>query len=202
MKKDKYLILLLVIINVVLLGLLVYFRIMALGKDSNYKNRNEAYTNQLDYQKNIMNFQLFSEGTRLDPSLSLKSEKSDSQLLHNVLDRTKLVLRYSELNCQTCVDAMLTQLLNNEKFNTSNCILLAYYRNPAYLYQFMRINRLQLPVYSIKSTGLLPDTLNIPYFYLLDKDLRVSNVFIPEEGDTAAVADYLRFAAKRLQSNM
>jgi hypothetical protein len=201
MKKDKYLILLLVMINVVLLGFLIYFRMMALGKDSIYKSRNEAYTNQLNYQKNIMNFQLFSEGARLDHSLLLKSEKSDSQLLHNVLDRAKLVLRYSELNCQTCVDAMLTQLQNNGNFNTSNCLLLAYYRNPAYLYQFKRMNRLQLPVYSINKTGLPPDTLNIPYFYLLDKDLRVSNVFIPEEGDTSLIAAYLRFAAKRLQSN-
>ena len=40
------------------------------------------------------------------------------------------------------------------------------------------------------------------FYYLLDKGLRVSNVFIPEEGDTAAVAAYLRFVAKRLQSNM
>jgi len=202
MKKDKYSISILIILNISLISALVYFRLNAVALDNSYAKMHEANMNHLKYQKNIINFQLFSEGTRLDPSLSLKTEKSDSQLLHNVLDRTKLVLRYSELNCQSCLDAVLTQIQSNSNFSNENTLLLAYYKNPAYLYQFKRMNRLRLPVYSINKTGLPPDTLNIPYFYLLDKDLRVSNVFIPEEGDTAAVADYLRFAAKRLQSNM
>jgi len=89
-------------------------------------------------------------------------------------------------------------LQSNKTLDSSNTLLLAWYNNPAYLYQFKRMNRIKLPVYSIKNTGLPPDTLNIPYFYLLDKDLRVSNVFIPEEGDTASLAAYLRFAGERI----
>jgi len=202
MKKDKYSISILIILNISLISALVYFRLNAAATDNSYAKMHEANMNQLKYQKNIMNFQLFSEGTRLNPFLYLKTEKSDSLLINTIMERPKLVLRYSELNCQSCVDAMLAQLQNCNSFGKENTLLLAYYKNPAYLYQFKRMNRLLLPVYSIKNTGLPPDTLNIPYFYILGKDLDVSNFFIPEEGDTASVATYLRFASKRLQSNM
>jgi hypothetical protein len=92
----------------------------------------------------------------------------------------------------------LTQLKEAGFFNASNTLLLAYYREPAYLYQFKRLNRLELPVFSIQNTGLPPDTLNLPYFFLINSNLQISNVFIPEEGDTEAMAAYLSFAAKRL----
>ena len=42
------------------------------------------------------------------------------------------------------------------------------------------------------------ETNNISHYYLFDKDLRVSKVFILEEGDTDAINTYLAFAAKRL----
>lgn len=202
MKKDKFSITVLIVLNIALISTLVYFRLDALAKDNTYANLQESNNYQLNYQRNIMYFQLYSEGTKLNHLLLLKNEKADSLLINTITGSPKLVLRYSELNCQSCVDAMLTQIQSNSNISNENILLLAYYKNPAYLYQFKRMNQLQLPVYSIKNTGLPPDTLNLPYFYLLDKDLRVSNVYIPEEGDTAAVADYLRFAAKRLQSNM
>lgn len=126
MKKDKYSILLLIILNILLIGALVYYRIDAVARNNKYAKLHEANMNQLKYQKNIMCFQLFNEGTNLNPALVLKTEKSDSLLLNTVLDRPRLVLRYSELNCQTCVDALLTQLKNNDNFDNTNTLLLAY----------------------------------------------------------------------------
>ncbi len=193
MKKDKYSIPVLIVLNILLISALVYFRLDAVAGNNSNAKLHEANIYQLKYQKNIMFFQLFSEGTRLNPSRFLKTEKSDNLSFATIINRPRLVFRYSELNCQSCVDAMLTQLQNNKTLDSSNTLLLAWYNNPAYLYQFKRMNRLSLPVYSIKNTGLPPDTLNIPYFYLLDKDLRVSNVCIPEDVETSSVAFLLKF---------
>jgi hypothetical protein len=93
---------------------------------------------------------------------------------------------------------LLTEIKESGLFTASNTLLLAYFREPAYLYQFKRMNRLELPVFSIQHTGLPPDTLNLPYFFLISTKLEISNVFIPEEGDTESMAAYLTFASKRL----
>ena len=145
-----------------------------------------------------MQFQLFTEGAKLNPLLEACNEKGDTLVINNIILKPVLVLRYSELNCQSCVDDLLTEIKEDGIFNATNTLLLAYYSEPAYLYQFKRMNRLELPVFSIQHTGLPPDTLNLPYFFLMNSKLQISNVFIPEEGDTDAIAAYLAFAAKRL----
>jgi len=149
-------------------------------------------------QKTLMQFQLFTEGAELNPRLEVCDEKGDTLAIDSIISKPVLVLRYSELNCQSCVDDLLTTIKESDLFNASNTLLLAYYSEPAYLYQFKRMNRLELPVFSIQYTGLPPDTLNLPYFFLMNSKLQISNVFIPEEGNTDAINTYLAFAAQRL----
>lgn len=199
MKKGQFPVFILVALNLILLGSLIYFHYSYTQSMNASLRIRKALSNNLMYQENIMKYQLYSDGRKLNSKLLLQKEKGEKVAFSKVVKKQVLVFRYSELNCQSCVDAMLTQLQKNKKFNNSNTLLLAWYNNPSYLYQFKRMNRLNLNVFSIKTTSLPPDTLNIPYFYLLDKDLKVSNVFIPEEGDTASVASYLIFVEKRLK---
>ncbi len=198
MKNERLSIYLLTLLNAILLGILIYTYLQVKNTSDNTALIHEAFERKLIYKDRMMRFQLLTEGIKLNAETAIFNGKIETIPLRSIITQPLIVLRYSELNCQSCVDAMLTQLQSNKTLDSSNTLLLAWYNNPAYLYQFKRMNRIKLPVYSIKNTGLPPDTLNIPYFYLLDKDLRVSNVFIPEEGDTASVAAYLRFAGERI----
>lgn len=145
-----------------------------------------------------MQYQLFTEQRQIPPHSVVFSERNDSITFANLIKRPVLVLRYNELGCQTCVDKLLAELLKSETFNDSNTLLLTYYPEPAYLRQFKRVNRLSMPIYNMKNTNLPPDKLNQPYFFVLHKDLTVSNVYIPEDGDNDGVSIYLNFIANKI----
>ncbi|GAB1405450.1 hypothetical protein MASR1M74_26310 [Lentimicrobium sp.] len=199
--SEKQAIWILTILNIALIAVLIFGRFLWAGNGISKDEYNRAVTSLKTLhanQKSLMQFQLFTEGAKLNPQLEVFNEIGDTLAINNIISKPVLVLRYSELNCQSCVDDMLTEIKEDAIFNATNTLLLAYYREPAYLYQFKRMNRLELPVFSIQNTGLPPDTLNLPYFFLINSKLQINNVYIPEEGDTEAMAAYLAFAAKRL----
>ena len=199
--SDKQVIFILTVLNIALLAMLIYGRFIWSGNGISKDDYNRSVTSMKTLhanQKTLMQFQLFTEGAELNPRLEVCDEKGDTLAIDSIISKPVLVLRYSELNCQSCVDDLLTEIKEAGFFNATNTLLLAYYREPAYLYQFKRMNRLELPVFSTQHTGLPPDTLNLPYFFLMNSKLQISNVFIPEEGDTEAITAYLAFARKRL----
>lgn len=201
--SEKQLIGILTLLNIVLLTLLIYGRFFWNGNGVSKNDYNQAVTSLkalYSIQKTLMQFQLYTEGSELKPQIEVANEKGDTLTIGDLISKPVLVLRYSELNCQSCVDDLLTQIKEIGSFNTTNTLLLAYYREPAYLYQFKRMNQLELPVYSLQKTGLPPDTLNLPYFFLMNNKLQISNVFIPEEGDMASVKEYLHFAIDKLNT--
>jgi len=198
--SEKQAIWILTILNIALIAVLIFGRFLWAGNGISKDEYNRAVTSLKTLhanQKSLMQFQLFTEGAKLNPQLEVFNEIGDTLAINNIISKPVLVLRYSELNCQSCVDDLLTEIKESGLFTASNTLLLAYFREPAYLYQFKRMNRLELPVFSIQHTGLPPDTLNLPYFFLISTKLEISNVFIPEEGDTESMAAYLTFASKR-----
>ena len=201
MKNEKQALWLLSLLNIILLILLIYSRFFWSATGINKESYNRAVSSLkflYNNQKILSNYQVFTEGSELNHDLELSDENGDSIQLGSIITGFSLVFRYTELNCQSCVDLLLTTLRADSSFNKINTLLLTYYKEPSYLYQFKRMNRLQYPVFSIKNTGLPPDTLNVPYLFLLDQSLKVSNVFIPEEGDTASIKQYLSFASQEL----
>ncbi len=193
MKTNSLMLYLLIGMNIVLLGALMFMGIRQSKSTTSgtmYSEQSLAGLNAYKYM--LAQYQLACEGEQLLPGTCLVNEHKDSIKIESLISKPTLVMRYSELNCHSCVDAMLTELKNNPFFNEKNSLLLAWYNEPAYLYQFKRMNRIEMPVYNIKNTGLLADTLNMPYFFIIDKDLRVSKVLIPEEGDTTMVPAYLK----------
>lgn len=201
MKNEKQAIWMLSALNIFLLAFLIFGRIYWCTKGVDKESYNSAVSSlKLLYhnQKQISAYQVFTNGMELQRKLELQTEQGEKIQMGSIISGPALVLRYSELNCQSCVDLILEELMTFSTFNEENILLLAYYKEPSYLYQFKRMNRLQYPVFSIKNTGLPPDTLNVPYLFLLDQSLQVSNVFIPEEGDTASIKQYLNFASQKL----
>jgi len=75
MQKDKQLIAILILLNVLLIGVLIYLRFDSVASINSFAKINEAYRNQLIYQRNTMLFQLYSDGTTLDSSLYPITEK-------------------------------------------------------------------------------------------------------------------------------
>ena len=123
---------------------------------------------------------------RLQPA-ALKSFTDDqtSSLSKAVSGGATIVLQYSQLNCEMCVDSALTYLnAFLKRTGTSNVVIIAATDSRRWLSFFVRINHLDpQTVYYVKNRDL--DGLygrevpNFPFIYFTDSTLAVTDVFFP-----------------------
>lgn len=99
--------------------------------------------------------------------------------------RSVIVLQYSDLNCDICVDSALSYLTAFlKRAATSNVVIIASTDNRRLLSFFVRINHIDPKiVYYIGNSDLarLYGTVvpNVPFVYFTDSSLTVSDAFFP-----------------------
>lgn len=130
----------------------------------------------------IMNI-LQSENFSLYPYHTLKNIEGETCKLSHVITKPKLVLRFSERNCELCIQSEI-DLIN--KLNISDDIVgFASYSNARLLKLIQQKYRIQFPVYLLPySTDILPEIkekLGVPYLFLIDTDLHSKYIFFPSK---------------------
>lgn len=95
--------------------------------------------------------------------------------------KPKLVLCYSELNCNICVDSALLYFNSfASSVSLNNTILLVEYNTPNYLSRFVRLNNIKTDnIYRIFSEPESPLANDQPFLFILDSDMRMKDVFYP-----------------------
>lgn len=154
-----------------------------------------SYEN-LSLQDNII---LSQQGNcKLDPEIVLYTKERDSIKLSE-LERKEytLVLRYSTQSCSTCVEDILTKMKDFEKHYPSiDILLLTTYRIQIDENSFKRICNIFPRVYNVFSLGIPLEEEIVPYLFVLDKDLRVIDAFIPDRELPELTNRYLQNIAK------
>lgn len=154
-----------------------------------------SYEN-LSLQDNII---LSQQGNcKLDPEIVLYTKERDSIKLSE-LERKEytLVLRYSTQSCSTCVEDILTKMKDFEKHYPSiDILLLTTYRIQIDENSFKRICNIFPRVYNVFSLGIPLKEEIVPYLFVLDKDLRVIDAFIPDKELPELTNRYLQNIAK------
>jgi len=154
--------------------LLVFFNIGLLSKNKKSKEFNESIiweTNtRQDILFNTIFFQMESENKVIDGSIELRSESGDILKLSDLVSqKPKLILRYSELQCDMCIDHSLVYLKRiADSIGRKNILILASYNSMRDLAIFKRINSIDLPVFQIAEKGLdIPiENYDTPYLLL------------------------------------
>lgn len=126
-----------------------------------------------------------NEGLKISPNFILEKENSECVKLSELLsDEPTLIFRYSDLNCNTCVEAEFKNINQYlDKTNSNRLVILADYKNEDDLFRFKRLNQVEMPIYNSKNNKLnLPvEGLNTPYFFIIDSTLVVRSLFIPNK---------------------
>ena len=116
--------------------------------------------------------------------------------LRQLLHRETLVVRISQANCMTCLDAILPLLSHLKK---ENILLLADYTNARFLKKMVENHHLSFPCYRIKRLPDLPiEKLGVPYLFLLDKDGEMHSLYIPHKEMLDEVEQCLEIMVSRL----
>jgi hypothetical protein len=142
------------------------------------KDDNKILENKLLVRQNHISTMLESEGLYLDGNLSLISETFDTLLLKDIV-KTKqiLIFRYTELNCDECVNSLINSIQESiNMLKIDQIAFFAYYQEDRNLGTFKRLNQLQNKIYKIENLGINIENLNSPYFFLLNQDYKIEHV--------------------------
>ena len=160
------------------------------------KAQEQLNTYQSNLETAILNSNLQLENRMIKDTLNnripLKSIFAKGQ-------RQLLVCRFSHRHCESCVDATIQTLQKQvNQIGTENIVYLANHRNN-------RIFKKTIPLYGIKGVRVyntqefsIPvEQTSYPYFFMLDSNLQVSGIFVPNKGVPAVTVKYLE-AVKKL----
>lgn len=111
-----------------------------------------------------------------------------------VSEHRKLVFRFSELNCNVCVDSVLNALKSfPHKSVPDNVIVLASYKTYRDLLVFKRINKLSFPVYNVPETVMSASDIDTPFLFVTGAAEKSVFPFIPDREKPDLTARYLEF---------
>jgi len=167
------------------------------------KERNDLEKKLNDLEQNYHN-KFFNEkqneNLQFNKNLKLITINRDTVLAKNVL-KNKLVLRYNESNCRLCVDSEIDILIKNASLISDEvCIVATYSKFRGIVVDKRKFDKNKLKnikIYWVSSNLKLPlEKQNIPYYFYLNSNLTLGNVFIPMKERPKLSQIYLKFALK------
>lgn len=149
--------------------------------------------------------EILNNNKLLDREQKLVNIEGDTVSLGSVFKGgPKLVIRYSVLNCQVCVDEEMIRLKKlGERIGNENIVILTYYQRFRDVIVFHKKTKNPFPVYFIPDNNLkLPvEEENIPYLFVSDEDCLAKMFFIPEKTMPEISNIYYEQVADRYFSN-
>jgi hypothetical protein len=168
-----------------------------------FKQREDILESIKETELELGLLQMKSEGTRIDLSEEFLDENGKLNRLIDIVEGHpfRIVLRYSQIGCHTCIDKKI-QLLNQVIPDTlmDKVVLLSKLSTKKDLVIFRRVHNLENPFYQNDKNFTPIDSINIPYFFLITKDGFINKVFIPQDGiNEDMTKSYLRYISQLLQ---
>lgn len=185
-----------------LISILLIVNIYEVSQIKQHRKANKELSEKLRFnnelielhKKNIV-MQIEAEGIALNFGKITSENNIDLITLESFLKKSDniLVIRYSQMNCQTCVDDQLKVLKQILPENIlENIVLLAKYNSTKNMYQFKRLNQIKAPIFKLDEDITPIDNLNIPYFFCVNKEGIIGKVFIPSKVNPEFTKEYLK----------
>lgn len=179
-------------IKIIIITVLMFFLIYSIvASKNNQKYNNDIIVNiknSLDIEKKrglvrdyFLNLELKYNDYKISDELNLIDEKGNIFRIKEKLNTKKIIFRYSELQCNVCVEKQIQSLKRyKDKIGVDNILIIADYSNFRNLIVFKKINSLDIPVYNLsKKMSLEIEKKDIPYFFIADNSLVAKDYFIP-----------------------
>lgn len=153
-------------------------------------------THKLDYLRNNLYWNLEYEKSAAQTQL-LTDTTGNELPISKVVRKPTLVFRYSDRNCHDCIRFGIAKL--NELTDTAKieAVILSQYDEVHSLKTKGRIfNPGNLPMYDIARITPIDD-LNVPYFFILNEDSTIGELFVPEKLFPSLTERYLKTIGRK-----
>ncbi len=181
--KHLFLYMFLVLFFLMNLGLM--FKINTIKKESllSMKNQLENFNQYLELYYDQLFQEQLNNGTKIIHTIEVQDELKNKSSLGELFDASpKIVLRFSELGCNACIEEELAIIKEYAlKIGNKNILILTNYTNSRKILNFKTKNNIDFEVLSCDNLGLPFEKENRLYTFILDSTFMVNNFFIPEK---------------------
>ena len=174
-------IMILVLSNIYLTGALMWQRFIAEGEDSEgfIKEKYMAAYNAMD-------FLLLNGGLAIDPAAVAGVEPDNPFSPANLFDSGEercMVCRISQYDCESCTDYALEKIVQKTRKWGMKLIVLADYHNSREvgLFRSRHSGADHIDYYIMGRADLPIEEVGMPYYFVLDAQMKVNDVFVPVE---------------------
>lgn len=199
MKKKELLLTIILIIVLVVSNIYGYIRykeirdvqlfLYELKKDSDIK------IGQLGSLRECRSNEIYLNGSEVPLSLEVTNLEGYRKKLSEIIINNTLILRYSEMHCDVCLDSVISKLnIYQDSIGLQNIMLFTNTENLNYIKRFKRVNNIHFNIYSInnKLDSVLLD-IGMPYLFVYSFDSkRINNVFVPQKENVKLTHEYLQ----------
>jgi hypothetical protein len=204
MKENKFI----TLIIITLFGITVFtlFRFNKLKQQNSINStpnstaesaqNNELNAYKVNFKTNLLNSDLSLNDVMMKDSIN------NIIPLKNVFNHGKkkiLVYRFSQMHCQSCVNASIKFFRNWANSNgAENILFLGNFSNNRIFYRTIPEYNIQdMKVYNISSLKIPVEDIGYPYCFILDNNMQLSNVFVPDKGMPKITNEYLAMVQKK-----
>ncbi len=165
------------------------------------KEKDELITYKVNFTANILNSNLQLDNIIIKDSLSKIIPLKE---IFNSKQKQILVFRFSQLNCESCVNSSI-QILRKwvDSIGVKNVLFLGNHRNNKVFRKTIPLYSIQgMKVYNGPAINIPAEELGYPYYFVLDSSLQISNVFVPDKATPSITNKYLEYIKKKFSLNL
>jgi hypothetical protein len=144
-----------------------------------------------------------SDDKSIDASITLLSSDGKRHTLNELVNkRSKLIFRYSELDCDMCIDSVISIIKKISPLKKiPNLIIISDFKSDRNFQIREKYKKHPYPIYNISSANLgLPiENKNFPFLFIITEDLKATKLFIPLKEFPYQTIEYIKYAFSLLK---
>ncbi|MEA1981869.1 MAG: hypothetical protein U9N54_13000 [candidate division Zixibacteria bacterium] len=201
MKKDRFIIIILIAVNIVTCFFLYSDRKGFRQTVSMWESAYSSKDSEISLKFNEKLAELYYEDLKLENVASIDCDNDTVNIFEKEeFDIRRLVIIINSDHCRPCQEIVLRDLREVIKEEKINVIYLTDFNNFILFKNFYRYLNVERGIYNILNESILTAPLKHekPILALLSKNGRIGNVYIPKGDDIEGIRNYIRIIKKKL----
>lgn len=198
MKKREYVLLGLLILFLVFSTFYGYMQSRKIGEFRLFlkelKQKSDEQMGRIETLKEYRLNEVILNGTNMHADFSVVDIWENKKKMSEIISDNTLILRYSEMHCEVCVDSIVKKLnVYKDSIGLQNIILLTTSQNFGYMRRFKKINSIPFGIYNMdKALDSVLVDIGMPYLFVYSTlSKRINNVFVPQKEAPQLTDEYL-----------
>lgn len=198
MKSKEYLWVILLIVFLLASNIYTCFRCRKANEMQSFlyelKKKSNIKIERLESANECRTNEIFLNGREISVDLGVTDINGNKRTISDIMSDNTLVLRYSEIHCDVCIDSIIAKLnLYKDFIGLQNIVLLTNAKNLNYTKRFRKVNRICFDIYNVdKALDSVLVDIGMPYLFVYSSgNKRINNMFVPQKEDSRLTDEYL-----------